>query len=253
MFADLPRPTIFAHRGSSAHAPENTLAAFELALRQDADALELDAKLTADGEVVVIHDPTVNRTTGSTGVVHKMTLEQLRELDAGSFFDIAFKGERIPTLKEVFEAVGNKTFINVELTNYDAPWDSLADKVAGLVKKYGLRKHVMFSSFMPFALWRVHTLLPEIPIGLLCWAGRAGALSRSWPGNLVPHQSLNPALDDVTHSLVKHQHRKGQRVYVYTLTDAEDMRRMFSWGVDGIFADDPLLARRVLKTVNSGQ
>ena len=95
MFADLPRPTIFAHRGASAYAPENTLAAFELAVRQQADAIELDATLCADGHVVVFHDLTVDRTTDGSGSIHKLPLSALKEFDAGCAFDIAFRGERI--------------------------------------------------------------------------------------------------------------------------------------------------------------
>jgi glycerophosphoryl diester phosphodiesterase len=91
MLTELPRPTIFAHRGASAYAPENTLAAFELALRQGADAIELDAKLTRDGHIVVIHDQTVDRTTEGRGRVKDMTLAELRKLDAGSHFDVAFQ------------------------------------------------------------------------------------------------------------------------------------------------------------------
>src|SRR6266496_640164 len=115
MLESLPRPIVFAHRGASAHAPENTIAAFELALAQNADAIELDVKLTADGHVVVIHDSTVDRTTGSRGRVKDLSLAQLRSLDAGSFFSEKYRGEKIPTLEEVLEAVGKRTIINVEL------------------------------------------------------------------------------------------------------------------------------------------
>ena len=93
LYPFLPRPAIIAHRGASAYAPENTLAAFELALRQEADGVELDAKLTADGHVIVFHDQTVERTTEGQGRVLDLTLAQLRKLDAGSHFDIAFQGE----------------------------------------------------------------------------------------------------------------------------------------------------------------
>ena len=98
MLDSLPRPVIFAHRGASAHAPENTLAAFELALVENADAIELDVKLSADGHVVVIHDTTTDRTTGAPGRVKDLSLTDLRALEAGSFFSEHFKNERIPTL-----------------------------------------------------------------------------------------------------------------------------------------------------------
>src|SRR5437867_7569994 len=132
MLQSLPRPIIFAHRGASAYAPENTLAAFELALAQNADAIELDVKLSADGHAIVIHDPTVDRTTAHHGRVRDLSLAELSALDAGSFFSEKFHGERIPTLEEVFETMGKRTFINVELTNYSTPHDHLVETVCKL-------------------------------------------------------------------------------------------------------------------------
>src|SRR3970040_788546 len=102
MYDQLPSPAIFAHRGASAHAPENTLAAFQLALRQQADGIEMDNKLSADGYVIVFHDQTVNRTTEGSGRVREKTLAELRELDAGSHFDVAYRGEPTPTPEKSF-------------------------------------------------------------------------------------------------------------------------------------------------------
>ena len=146
MLQKLPQPSIFAHRGSSAYAPENTIAAFELAVAQKADAIELDAKLCADGQVVVIHDQTVNRTTNGTGKVFELPLSGLKKLDAGNWFSAEFNGESIPTLGEVFEAVGNQIYINIELTNYASIRDDLPEKVVDLVKKHGMAERVLFSS-----------------------------------------------------------------------------------------------------------
>ncbi len=248
MFSQLPLPTLFAHRGASAHAPENTLASFELALSQHADAIELDAKLTADGEVVVIHDQTVERTTDGSGRVSQMTLAQLRELDAGSFFDIAFRGEKIPTLAEVFELVGQKTFINVELTNYASLLDDLPPKVCALITRYGVESRVMFSSFNPVALLKAHRILPNIPIGLLAEPGNSGLLARSWLGRLIPQQALHPEIRDVTPHLIEQVHRSRRRLYVYTVNDPAVMRSLIEWKADGFFTDDPVLARKVLET-----
>ena len=246
MLQQLPRPMIFAHRGSSAHAPENTLAAFELAVRQGADGVELDAKLTADGQVIVIHDATVDRTTNGHGRVGDLSLADIRRLDAGSHFDIAFRGEKTPTLEEVFQAVGQRTVINVELTNYTSPFDDLPVKVAGLVHRYHLEQQVLFSSFNPIALKRAHPLAPEVPLGLLAEPKLAGALARGWPGRwMVPYQCLHPAIRDVTPRLVENAHRRKQCVNVWTVNQARDMQRLFALGVDGIFTDDPVLALQV--------
>jgi glycerophosphoryl diester phosphodiesterase len=248
MHTDPSRSIIFAHRGASAHAPENTMAAFALAIQQDADAIELDAKLSADGHVIVIHDPSVERTTDGQGEVRFMTLSVLQELDAGSFFDVAYQGERIPTLDQVFEAFGHKTFINVELTNYKTPNDDLPDRVASLIRRHKLEKRILFSSFNPRALRRVMQIIPEIPIALLASAGRSGWWARSWLGRMiVPYEALHPELTDVTPELVAATHRRGHKLNVYTVNRAEDMQRLFKMQVDGIFTDDPRLAHKIFK------
>ena len=254
MLTTLPNPTIFAHRGSSAHAPENTIAAFELAVRQAADAIELDARLSADQEVVVFHDQTVDRTTNGTGRLGDLPLAALRQLDAGSYFDVAYRGEPIPTLSEVLEAVGQRIFINIELKNYDTPNDALPEKVAQLVLQHGLSDRVLFSSFHPFVVRRIHRLLPEVPIGLLIPPGFVGKLVGGWPGKLiVAYQALHPRLTDVTESLVRRAHQAGKRVNVFTITQPADMRFLFSLAVDGIFTPDPLLARQVLASFVGAQ
>jgi glycerophosphoryl diester phosphodiesterase len=244
---DLPRPTIYAHRGASAYAPENTLAAFTAAVSQGADAIELDAKLTADGKVVVFHDQTLTRTTGVHGRLADMKLEELRRLDAGSHFDIAYRAEPIPTLDEVLTVVGNQIFINIELTNYAAPTDNLPKKVAELVRQYHLENTVLFSSFNPWALIQVRRLLPQAPIALLCSPGASGWWARSWFGSLLGYNALHPEFEDVNPLLVDRCHQANKRVNVYTVNQASDLKRMFALGVDGVFTDDPLLARKLLK------
>jgi glycerophosphoryl diester phosphodiesterase len=245
MLTSLPQPVIFAHRGASAHAPENTLAAFELALAQNADAIELDVKLSADGRAVVIHDPTLERTTGRPGRVKDLSFTELRSLDAGSFFSERYGGEKIPTLDEVFEAFGKRTFINVELTNYNTPRDQLVETVCMLVKKFGLQERVMFSSFFASNLSKARTYLPEVPRGLLAFNGWLGAWARSFGFDFGSYHALHPNLNDVTSQQVQRVHRLKRRIHVWTVNAAEDMRRLFQWGVDAIFTDDPQLAVQV--------
>ena len=248
---ELPHPLIFAHRGASAYAPENTLAAFELALKQGAMAIELDVKLSADGEVIVIHDQTVDRTTNSHGRVAELTLDELRQLDAGSHFDICFQGEAIPTLAEVFESIGDKALINIELTNYNSPTDDLPQKVAELTIQYGLARHILYSSFNPIALRRIRKMIPEAPLGLLALPGPGGMLARSWFGRLVPYYSLQPAWRDISPRLVKRVHKRGCKVFSYTVNNAQNMSRLFNMGVDGVFTDDPVLALDIAQGINA--
>jgi glycerophosphoryl diester phosphodiesterase len=217
-------------------------------VRQKADAIELDAKITADGYVVVFHDQTLERTTGAKGRLIDSKLTELRKLDAGSHFDVAYRGEPIPTLDEVFELVGRQTFINVDLTNYASPFDSLPEKVAEVVMNHRLSDRVMFSSFSPVALLRIRRALPQTPIGLLALPAGRGFLARSWLGYLMRYQSLNPELSDANRGLVDRIHKRGNKVLVYTVNQPEDMRRLFDMRADGIITDDPLTARRVLST-----
>ena len=246
MFEDLSYPIIFAHRGASAHAPENTLASFKLALSQGADAIELDASLSADGEVVVIHDSTVDRTTDGHGRVAQLSLTELLSLDAGSFFSEKYCGEKIPRLEEVFEAVGQKMLINVELKNAASPRDPLIEKVCALVKKHSMEKKIILSSFLTSDLKRAKRLLPEVPCGLLALDGWMGAWARSFEFSFGDYAALHPYLTDVTKQQIVRVHRLKRRVHVWTVNKAEDMVRLMTWGVDGIYTDDPQLAVRAM-------
>ncbi len=240
-------PIILGHRGAKNYAPENTLAAFNLALDQGADGVELDAKLSADGTVVVHHDATLDRTTNGKGRLARFSFAALRELDAGSFFSEAFRGEKIPSLEEVFESIGRRAVINVELTNYSTPHDSLVEKVCELVRRHGLQKSVIFSSFNAGNLKKAARLLPEVPRGLLALGGILGVWSRSFGFNFGAYDALHPYVTDVTAQTVQRVHKLKRKINVWTVNTEEDVRRMAGWGVDGIMTDDPLLAVRIAR------
>lgn len=242
---ELPRPVIFAHRGACAYAPENTLASFRLAAEMGADAIELDTKLTADGQMVVIHDQTVDRTTGGSGKVGSLTLAELKKLDAGNIFGNQFTGEPIPTLEEVFETVGKKVYINVEITNYASPFDALPDRIAGLVKKCGLEDWVIFSSFQPLNLIRMKRKLPDVPVAQLALDGKTGLFQRGLLGKIVAPDVIHPYSGDTDAKFIQKQHENGRRVHVWTVNDPADMRRLFAANVDGIFTDDPKTALQI--------
>ena len=250
MLDNLPRPTVFAHRGSSLHAPENTLAAFELAIQHGADAIELDVKLTKDQAIIVMHDQTLDRTTGASGTVGGSTLAELRALEAGSHFNESFRGEPIPTLNDVFEKIGTRIYYNIELTNYVSPFDSLPGLVAGSVQEHHLEKHILFSSFNPVALIRIRRKLRQAPLGLLTMPGRGGRVPRSPLGYLLGYQALHIEKGDALQPLVDKIHGRRRRINVYTVNSEMDMVNLFQMGVDGIFTDDPPLARQVLSKLN---
>ena len=246
MFQDLSRPIIFAHRGASAYAPENTLASFELAFSLGADAIELDARLSADGQVVVIHDSTVDRTTDHRGRVAQLATEELRSMDAGAFFSDKYRGEKIPLLDEVFEALGKRIFINVELKDSAALGDRLVDSVCSLIRRHGLENRILLSSFLTSHLGKAKRLLPDVPRALLTYGNWMGAWARSFGFSFGDYIALHPHLPEVTQRHVARVHRLERRVHVWTVNKAEDMLRLNHWGVDGFLTDDPQLALKVL-------
>jgi len=228
-------------------APENTLSAFNLASEEGADGIELDAKLSLDHQVMVIHDQTTNRTTGVKGSVNQMLLKDLKNLDAGSFFDSKFMGEQIPTLDEVFEAVGGKLLINVELTNYTSPGDDLIQKVAEVIQRHEMQNRVLVSSFFASNLRKAALLLPDVPRALLCSKGMLGALARSSYGRRVSQSIIHPYFSDVNEKFVAREHALQRHVHVWTVDAADDLRRMYRLNVDGVITDDPIKAREVLE------
>jgi glycerophosphoryl diester phosphodiesterase len=218
-------------------------------MQQGAHAIELDVKLSNDGQVVVIHDPTLERTTGATGKVSETPFSAIRDLEAGSFFGEQFRGEPVPLLAEVFELVDRKIFINIELTNYTTPGDDLVDRVAGLIIKMDYRDRILFSSFNPRNLVRARRLLPDIPCGLLALPGLPGLWARSFLGRWTPHEALHPFISDVNPGLVHWAHRMGRRVHVWTVNKVSEMTRLRDMQVDGIFTDDPLLALQMMADI----
>ncbi|TFG73800.1 MAG: hypothetical protein E4H27_00025 [Anaerolineales bacterium] len=162
-------PKLVGHRGACAVAPENTLASFKRAYQDGADVVEMDVRLTSDGQVVVIHDAMLERTTNGTGPVSQMTLAELKRLDAGAWFDAGYAGEPIPLLDEVLDWAKGKIGLMIEL-KYD-PYGSfspdLVPPVLDLLKKRDTVDQVVFISFQPKGLQQVKGLLPGIQLGLM--------------------------------------------------------------------------------------
>ena len=211
--------------------------------------IELDVKLSADKHVVVIHDSTLNRTTNGTGKVAETRFPELKALDAGSYFDVSFANERIPTLGEVFQTVGKHTPINIELTNYTSPLDDLPDHVADQVREHNIEERILFSSFNPVALRRIKRYIPVAPIALLAQQGIKGSFARSILAILQEYQALHPHYRDVSTEMITRQHHLGRKVFAYTVNHAPQLKSLILLGVDGIFTDDPILARQVLEAI----
>ena len=214
------------HRGARGHEPENTLRSVRRALELGAHGVEIDVRFV-DGELVIIHDATLDRTTNGHGDISRKSFAELRALDAG-------QGERIPTLREVFETVDRRAFINIELKGRRT-----AGPVGALIAEFVERRGWRYEDFVVSSFYRTELRAvsdSRIPIALLLTRpSRLYALS-AWS---VRAGALNPALRFVTQRFVEDAHRRGLKVFVYTVNEPADIARMREWGVDGVFTDFP--------------
>ncbi len=235
----------FGHRGASHDAPENTLAAFELAAHYGADGIELDVSLTADGVPIVIHDDTLDRTTDGSGDAGSFPLAEIKRLDAGRWFDPRFAGEQIPTLDEVFEAVGRRLLINVELKGFTLRQDGLEARVAERIAHHNLAARVIVSSFNPLRLRRLRKIAPHIPIGFLHEPGEPFYIP--WLLWRYPHEADHPHHSFVTPVYMAWARRSGLRVNTWVVDDPARMSALRDLGVDMIMTNRPDVLAGVLR------
>jgi glycerophosphoryl diester phosphodiesterase len=219
-----------AHRGASGRFPENTLRAFEAAIAAGVEMCELDVQLTRDGELVVIHDDTVNRTTNGTGTVRAMTLRELKTLDAGSKFGAQFANERIPTLEEVLTLVSRRCGLNIEIKARGAE-----SKLCALIGAH-LIDPILVSSFDWDVLTHVRRVASEIPVGLLASRSPSRLLAAAVK---MKADAINPRFDMVTEEFCVAAHQRGMRVYAWTVDALDAMQKLIAYGVDGIVTNYP--------------
>jgi glycerophosphoryl diester phosphodiesterase len=225
-----------AHRGASGRAPENTHAAFAAALALGAEAIELDCQLSADGELVVIHDETLERTTDGTGAVGDRTAAELARLDAGAWFDPAYRGERIPRLADVLAQVRERVTLNVEIkTARDT--GRIEPKLAALVADARATAWVVFSSFQWDMLRNMRATAPWARLGVLCDEDprlRATAMALE-----LGAEAIAPGRRWVDRRVVEEAHVRGLGVWVWTVNEPGEIRRLAALGVDALFSDWP--------------
>jgi glycerophosphoryl diester phosphodiesterase len=228
-----------AHRGASGNFPENTVCAFRAAIDAGAEMCELDVQLSRDGAIVVIHDETVERTTDGKGEVAELTLEELKRLDAGAKFKGgAVKGERIPTLDEVFSVTSGKCGLNIELKA-----GGLEHQVAQIMQTRNALADSIVSSFD----WEYLKNIQQLHFNI-----RVGLLAEEKPVDLMMNavamraHSINPRWDMVTSDLCKAAHERGLKVYTWTVDADARMRALIACGVDGIMTNYPERLRKVV-------
>lgn len=247
------RTLILAHRGASAEAPENTLAAFDLAQRQGADGIELDVRLSADGVPVVIHDARLERTTTGTGRVETLTARELRRLDAGSWFNkrhpararVRFRGLRIPLLSETLSWVKDRGCLAyVELKRERNGNTGFEEKVLKVIHGAGVAASVVVISFDPEVLGRVRNLHDGIALGLDCTRALAAVRRAQAAGAQV----VLPLGALVTGPFVRRAHAQGLRVVPWGAETPRAWRRLLASGVDALITNRPAALRRFVES-----
>lgn len=248
---------VIAHRGSSGAAPENTLAAIRLAIDQRSDVVENDIQRTADGELVIMHDTTLARTTDVEQVfparapwnVGDFTLAEIKQLDAGSWFAPEFTGERVPTLAEWVNAVGGRAGMLLEPKApelYPGIEVDLDKELRSLPAfNRALRAdRVVVQSFNHAWLRTYKDMAPDVPVGLLFGSKPTEAdiaSAATWA------QQVNPALGVIDEATVDQVHARGLEIHVWTVNAGQDMRRAIGWDVDGIITNYPQVLRDILR------
>lgn len=236
----------FAHRGSSAICPENTMAAFAKGLEQGATGIETDVQMTKDGRLVLIHDESVARTTGAEGLVKDYTYDELAKLDAGSWFGADFQGERIPLLEELLELTKNRgTIVNIELKNGSIQYPELEKRVIETVRHYNMSEQIVISSFNHYSLVECKLIDPEIRTGLLYGEG----LYKPWEyAKLANADALHAYHRAVLPEWVEEAKQHGVVYHPWTVNDEDQMKSLINAGVAGIITDYPDVLGGLLQT-----
>ncbi|OAB25236.1 glycerophosphoryl diester phosphodiesterase [Flavobacterium fryxellicola] len=227
------------HRGAKGHEPENTLVSFQKALDMQVDGIELDVHLSADGEIMVIHDESIDRTTNGKGFVNALSLRQLKAFRVNQTQNQRLSAalpQQIPTLKEVFDLVNQDCFINIELKSYEA-----TDKVVTLIEKYVTKKgwkydRFLVSSFDWNALQQVAFLNVKIPIGVLTETDLDLALAFA---KFIQAKSIHPYFHLLTKENTAQIQAKGLQVFPWTINELEDIQKIKTFNVNGIITDFP--------------
>lgn len=233
---------VIAHRGASSEAPENTLAAFRLALAQGCDAIELDIHLSADRRVVVCHDATIDRTTNGSGTIADMTAEELQQYDAGSWYGESFKEERLPLLDEVLDLVPASVEINIEIKSHEHP--DVVETVLALLESRHRLNSVFFSSFGHDCMLRLKRASPAARIGLLY--DNDDDYPTFFERNQIEGFSLHPYHRCFDSTSVEAARKHGLQIYPWTVNDSECMKEMIRAGASGIITNYPKLLRDLL-------
>ena len=240
-------PTVMAHRGLSADAPENTLYAFSDAISAGADFIELDVQQTRDGVLVVMHDSNLKRTTGVNKDIWDVDYADIQDLDAGSWFDPAYANARIPTLEETLQFVDKRAKLNIEIKPTKHGSDTLEQDVAELITRYQYTDACYVTSFSYGSLKKVKEANPEIRTGYLM----SVAYGQFYSLKYADAFSLNKVF--VTSQVVNAAHQQGKQIFAWTVNSMSEVRSLCNLHVDSIITDDPVMVQNVISRDSTGE
>ena len=245
LFAGVPRPLLFGHRGYSSVAPENTMEAFDLCVGRGIPGAELDVHLCKSGELVIIHDHELQRLAGIDAVVEDSTYAELRQLDVGSHKDPRFAGARIPLLSELFSRHGRSLYYDVELKVRGTKDTGIARKTWELIRSHGLEDRCLVSSFNPFAIRRFNAVSHNaIPTAVIYCEDEEvpRILQHGWGRHIARATVLKPEWIQVNGPMMnRFSRRKGYPVLVWTVDEKEKGLKLLEQGVEGLISNDPSL------------
>lgn len=240
---------IIAHRGAAGFAPENTLAAVKKAIELNSPLIEIDVHMTKDGEVVVIHDDSIDRTTNGKGQVKDFTLKEIQQFDAGTWYNKKFKDEKVPTLQQVLNLIKPPTKLVIEVKDGNDVYPEIEKKIVSSVNQSNLQESVIYKSFKPKILNEFKKLAPNVE-RLYCFIGSY----RFFMIDTFLRIRSALEIDDVTYyqahyyfltkSLVDRVHEKNKKIIAWGVNKPEHFRKMKDWGVDFIETDFPDISLR---------
>ncbi|UZJ78141.1 glycerophosphodiester phosphodiesterase [Fictibacillus sp. KU28468] len=245
-----------AHRGASGYAPEHTLTSYHMGDKMHGDYIEIDLQMTKDGKLIAMHDETVDRTTNGTGEVKDFTLNQIKQLDAGSWFNEKYpqyakpmyKGLKVPTLEEIFKTFGKNKNYYIE-TKSPEVYPGMEEKLISLVNKYHINKDTLLvQSFSKDSLLKVHKLDPSLKlIQLLEYKKHAVLTDQDLNSYKQYATGIGPNKDYLDKAYVQKAVNGGLEIHPYTVNETADMQRLIDWGVTGMFTNFPDKLHQVIE------
>lgn len=247
----LSRIIVTGHRGAGGLAPENTLAAIKAGLSQGVDRIEVDVQQTKDGQVICLHDDTIDRTTNGKGFAKDLTYDQIKKYSAGIKFSDKFKDEKIPLLEEAFQLMKDSVTLVIEIKDGDEIYPGIEKKVVGLINKHKAKHSCIVHSFNDSVLFRIHKmdstivlhklLIADFPFTQLLTDGRLKITNLEYYSFVTEFSIYYPF---ATRRFINHVHRLNKKVNVWTVNDKSTIGRLINLGVDGIITNYPNYLKR---------